>query len=195
MTNPLLHCTTALATSCQVYPSEYAYHVDSVNRAESVSANCRRYPEGNQDQSVHSEDYIHCDGTQLRLTDSNLGQEHYQMSEYYQWPAGRDGQLLFILPTRVYLTAITLHYHSDSDRGLPRLRFYSVPDNFDIWDAPSTSYPHVDVAAVPSGGEPAGRRNISISVNFNTNKVLMYKFRSSFQFAVGEVEFFACNGK
>ena len=188
MTNSLLHCTTALVTSCQVYPSEYAYRDDSVNRAESVSANCRRYPD-------RPEDYIHCDGTQLRLTDSNLGQEQYQTSEYYQWPAGRDGQLLFILPTGVYLTAITLHYYSDSDRGLPRLRFYSVPDHFDIWDAPATSTPHVDVVAVPPGGEPVGRRNVSINVNFNTKKLLMYKFRISFQFAVSEVEFFACNGK
>ena len=36
--------STALATSCQVYPSEYAYWDDSVTRAESTSANCRRYP-------------------------------------------------------------------------------------------------------------------------------------------------------
>ena len=27
---------TALATSCQVYPSEYAYHVDSVGEHESM---------------------------------------------------------------------------------------------------------------------------------------------------------------
>ena len=33
-----------LTTSCQVYPSEYAYRGDSVNRAESRSANCRSYP-------------------------------------------------------------------------------------------------------------------------------------------------------
>ena len=32
---------TAFATSCQVYPSEYAYYDDSVTRTESASANCR----------------------------------------------------------------------------------------------------------------------------------------------------------
>ena len=102
--------------------------------------------------------------------------------------------MLFIFPTRVSLTTITLHYYSDSHRGLPRLRFYAAPDDHNIWDVPTTSYPHVDVAA-HAGGEPTGCRNISINVNFNTNKVLMYKFSSSFQFAVSEVEFFACNGK
>ena len=90
------------------------------------------------------------------------------------------------------MTTITLHYYSDSDRGLPRLRFYAVPDDFDIWDAPTTSITNVDVAAVPPGGEPAGRKNFSINVNFNTKKLLMYKFSSTFQFAVSEVEFFNC---
>ena len=107
-------------------------------------------------------------------------------------------QLLFIFPTMVNLEAITLHYYHDSDsiqgrsHSLPRLRFYAVPDDFDIWDALSASYRSVEVAAVPPGGEPAGHRNVSINVKFNTKKVLMNKFRSNFQFAVSEVEFFTC---
>jgi hypothetical protein len=140
---------------------------------------------------VHPEDYIHCDGTQLKLADSNLGQEQYQSSEYYQWSAGSAQQLLFILPTRVSLTTITLHYYSDSSRGLPTLSFYAVPDDFDVWDSPTTKIPRKDVA---SGGVPAGRRNVSINVNFNTQKVLMYKSNRTydFQLAVSEVEFFKC---
>ena len=108
------------------------------------------------------------------------------------WSAGRDAQLLFIFPTRVSLTTITLHYYSDSVRGRPRLRFYSVPDDFDVWDAPTSGIPYVGVASVPPGGEPAGRRNVSVRVNFNfnTKKVLIYKYSSSFQFAVSEVQFF-----
>ena len=191
----LICYSTVLATSCQIYPSEYAYHADSVNRAESVSANCRRYPPSSQGQSIHPEDYIHCDGTQLKLADFNLGQEQYQSVDYYLWPTGSDGNLLFIFPTVVSLTTITLHYYSANVRGLPRLRFYAVSDDFDIWDGIATSYSHVDVAVVPPDGEPAGCRNVSINVNFNTKKMLMYKFRSSFQFAVSEVKFFACNGK
>ena len=160
------------ATSCQVYPSEYAYHDDSVYRTESHSANCRRYPiiYGLQ-AGIHSSDYIHCDGTQLKLADTNLGSEQpFRSSSHYQWIAGSYEQLLFILPTRVSLTTITLHYYSDSVRGLPRLRFYAVPDDFDVWDSPTTSHPRVDVASVPPGGEPAGHRSVSINVNFNTKK-------------------------
>ena len=181
--------STALAIPCREYPSEYVYHDDSVTRAESAGANCRNYPPGNL-LSVHTEDFIYCDGTQLKLADSNLGQEQYQSSDYYVWSGGSCDQLLFILPTRVSLTTITLHYYSDSVRGRPRLRFYAVPDDFDVWDAVATNYLRVDVASVPPGGEPAGRRNVSINANFNTRKVLIYKFSDSFQLAVSEVEFF-----
>ena len=183
---------TAHASSCQLYPSEYAYNDDSVDRTESPSANCRRYSRYLQ-PGLYTDQYIHCDGNQLKLTDSELGQEQYQATDYYQWNAGSRGQLLFIFPTRVSLTTITLHYYSDSVQGLPRLRFYAVPDDFDIWYAPTTNYPRVDVASesVPPGGEPAGHRNISINVNFNTRRVLMYKFSSTFAFAVSEVELFS----
>ena len=155
------------------------------------------YPDGLK-TGTYTSKYTHCDGTQLRLTDSNLGSEQYSSSDYYVWPARNDAQLLFIFPTRVSLTTITLHYYSDSIRGLPRLSFYAVPDDFDVWDTPTTSIPRVDVAAVSPGGEPAGRRNISINVNFNTKKVLMYKFSSTYivyQLAVSEVEFFQCQSK
>ena len=180
----------AYAISCQVYPSEYAYKYDSVNRAEPSSTNCRSYPPSGQDQSP--EQHVHCDGIPLQLADSNIGQEQYQSSEYYWWAAGSDGQLLFIFPTRVSLTTITLHYYTDNFRGLSRLRFYAVPDDFDVWAALTTGTPRVDVAEVSPGEEPTGRRNVSINANFNTTKVLMYKYRSSFKFAVSEMEFFMC---
>ena len=194
----LLHIIiyTALAASfCQVYPSEYAYEKDSVNRIERITANCRMYPFGSLPAGLHGDNYIHCDGTQLKLTDSNFGQEQYQTSDYYVWSSWSGDQLLFIFPTRVSLTTITLHYYSDNFRGLPRLSFYAVPDGFDVWDVPTTSYPSVDVASVTPGGEPAGRRNVSINVNFNTQKVLMYKSSSIFALAVSEVEFFSTYGK
>ena len=177
-----------------MYPSEYAYYDHSINRAESNRANCRNYPPGNAERIVHPEDYIHCDGTQLKLTDSNVGLEQYQSSDYYMWSSRNGEQLLFIFPTRVSLTTITLHYYSDSDQGLPRLTFYAVSDDFDVWDAPIISYPRVDIAAVPPDGEPAGRKNVSISVNFNAKKVLMFIYGSNFLFAVSEVEF-SCSSK
>ncbi len=179
---------TVSSTSCQVYPSEYAFRDDSVTRSESTSANCRNYPSDHREGAFVG-GYIHCDGTHRKLTDSDLGREQYSSSDYYVWSAGKDEKLLFIFPTGVSLTTITLYYYSDSNRGLPRQIFYAVPDNFDVWDAPTLSYPRVDVASVSPGGEPAGRSSVSINVNFNIKKVLMYKYSSIFQFAVSEVVF------
>ena len=182
--------------SCQVYPSEYAYQKYSVYGSERTSVNCRPYADG---RYIYKHNYNHCDGSQLRLTDSDLGSEQYNSSDYYVWNAGSSGhQLLFIFPTRVKLTTITLHYYGDSTRGLPRLRFSAVPDDFDVWNATTASYSRLDIAAVPPGGEPAGRRNVSIYIhlNFTTKRVLLYKHSSSsFSFAVSEVEFFERIGK
>jgi ABC-type multidrug transport system permease subunit len=98
-------------------PSEYGYHINSVSRNESASANCRRYPATSCDLGIIS---IHCDGDQLKLSDSDRGSNmEYTATSYYVWSAGSAEQLLFILPTRVSLTTITLHYYSDSDRGVP----------------------------------------------------------------------------
>ena len=176
---------------CQVLPSEYVYNRYSVYHSESMSANCRNYPSGDATASVHPENYIHCDGTTLRLSDSDIGPETYNSSDYYVWtPGSGNRQLLFIFPTRVDLTTITLHYYSDSVRGLPRLRFWFVPDDFDVWYAPDVTNSYVEVAAMPPDGGPAGPRNVSVGFSVTTMKLLMVKFSSTYSFAVSEVEFF-----
>ena len=137
--------------------------------------------------------YIHCDGDQLKLSDSDRGSNtEYTATSYYVWNSGNAEQLLFIFPTTVSLTTITLHYYSDSDRGLPRLRFYAVPDDYDVWDALTLGNPYVGRSAVPPGGELTGGKNITIKPQskFNTMKVVLSKLSSAFQFAVSEVEFF-----
>ena len=173
-----------------MYPSEYAYRDDSVTRAERISANCRKYPEISDDEGIV---YIHCDGQQLRLSDSDRDSNtEYTPTSYYVWSAGSAEQLLFIFPTRVSLTTITLHYYSDSVRGLPRLRFYAVPDDFDVWDALTSGNPFVGLASVPPGADMATTSRINVNFNTITKKVLMYKYSSTYIFAVSEVEFLTC---
>ena len=65
-----------------------------------------------------------------------------------------------------------------------------MPDNFDVWDAPTTSYIIADIAAVTQSSNVVGRRNVSVGFNATTMKLLMYKFRSTYSFTVSEVEFF-----
>ena len=94
-------------------------------------------------------------------------------------------QLLFIFPTRFNLTTITLHYHSDRVRGLPRLRFFAVPDDFNIWNSLTSTDRYVQVAAVSYSGEPADNKNVGIEFNVNTKKVLLFKFENAlFIFAI-----------
>ena len=181
-----------------MYPSEYAYYKDSVYRTERSSANCRNYPVIGSE--LGSENYIRCDGTPLRLTDSDIGSQQFTLSDYYKWLVDetRNRQLLFIFPKRINLTIITLHYYHTSGGGLPRLRFWSVPDDFDIWDAPISSYSYIDVDTVPPDEESADQRNVSIhcdNIVTDTRKILLVKFSSSFSFALSEVEFFTCTGK
>ena len=146
------------------------------------------------------ERYTHCNGTQLRLTDSELGPDKsINNSLYYQWGKGTT-QLLFIFSTRVNLTTITLHYYSGGqNNGLPPLMlYYAVPDNFYVWNnATFGNYTFVRVTAGPPADSGSrGRTNVSVNVNFNTKKVLMVKDRSNFMFAISEVEYFTrCNGK
>ena len=112
------------------------------------------------------------------------------------WPTGTGrNQLLFIFPTTVNLTTITVHYYSSSDLGLPELKFWAVPNDFDIWEALTASYRVVFITAIPSGNEPAGHSKVSVSVNFYTKKVLLSKMNSDYQFAMSEVEFYNCSGK
>ena len=195
----LLTCLILFAAfandSCQVvYPSEYAYLRNSVFGSERSSANCRPYTSGLTGAYIHN--YDHCDGTQLRLTDSDFGSEQYSSSDYYVWNTGTSShQLLFIFPTRVNLTTITLHYYSDNLRGLHRLRFFAVPDDFNVWDAPTGSHSRVDIAAVPPGGEPAGHRNVSVNSDWNTQRVLLKINNRSLALAVNEVQFLNCISK
>ena len=185
----------AFATSSQrVFPTGYAYYGNSVTMSERSSANCMNYPPGMD--GVHSQHYIHCNGIQLRLNDSETGPvlQYYDPSYYYEWRASETQirQLLFIFSTRVNLTTITLHYYSSSQRGLPLLRFYAVPNDFNVWHAPSSSYDKVTVAAIPAGSQLFGNTNISIDVNFKTTKVLMVKAGSTYKFGLSEVEFTSC---
>ena len=197
-------CHAAYTSSCQVQPTEYAYHKQATGTGggEAATAMCTVYPEGLANDTESdvdlSERYTHCNGTQLRLTDSELGPEKsINYSLYYEWGKGTT-QLLFIFSTRVNLTTITLHYYSGGQYSLPSLTFYAVPDNFYVWNnATFGNYTFVTLTSEPQADLGSkSRRNVSVNVNFNTKKVLMVKERSGFNFAVSEVESFTrCNGK
>ena len=81
--------STALATSCRVYPSQYAYRDDSISRTESPGANCMKYSDTRME-------YVRCDvrPVQLKLSDSDRGSNtEYTATSYYEWSAGSDARV------------------------------------------------------------------------------------------------------
>ena len=190
--------------SCKVEPKEYSYKDNSVIRTVSEGNNCIRYDQGdNNGDPVDTTQYIHCHGSNL-LTDSDTGPSQYDGSRtpLYIWTSSKAQQLLFVLPTTTNLAMITLHYYSgyyqgSHKAGLPRLRLFAVPDDFDVWDASIANSRFSVVVSMMSPEEqrPARRRSVSISFNSNTMKVLIVKIGSDFHFAVSEVEFFTCTSK
>ena len=109
--------------------------------------------------------YIHCDGNKL-LTDSNTGPSQFNGSRtpVYLWTSTTSHQILFAFLATTSLTMITLHYYSgyyqgSHKAGLPRLRFFAVPDDFDVWDAVANSPFSVVVSVIsPREEQPAQRR-------------------------------------
>lgn len=182
--------------TCQVCPSAYAYHKDFVSGTENNNANCRSYM-GQHTQTARTEDYVYCNGTNLKLCDSLTGSaEHYNHQEYYEWTdETRNTQMLFKFSNTVNLIKITLHYYSDATRGLPQLRFWNVQNEFAIWESPPSSNSHVKVDEMRPDNLQPGKRNISITFVFNTSNVLIIKSGSDFQLAVSEVEFFTCSSE
>ena len=158
---------------------------------------CSLYQSG-LDENTGTEMYINCKGTSLRLTDSDTGLDQYEIEDYYY--VAHSGttyvavQLLFIFPTTVSLTNIKLHYYTDHVQGLPALKFYSVPDNFNVWAAPTSSHSYVAVSAIPPNEDSVGRKYVNVNCNFHTKRVLL-RFLNNIAFAVSKVQFSTCNRK
>lgn len=99
-------------------------------------------------------------------------------------------KLLFVFPTRVNLTSIKLFFYNDAERGLPRLRFYAVPDDFDVWDDAIAANGYKEISAIPNDVGSVGRtRTVQFFITFHTARLLMEKYASSFKMALSEVQF------
>lgn len=81
------------------------------------------------------------------------------------------------------------------DQGHSKIRFYAVPDDFDIQDSLETDrYPKTFIDEALPGSEETGLRNVSRDVRFNTTRVLMTKSESkNYKFVMSEIEFFSCD--
>ncbi len=150
-------------------------------------------PLGDVDTSSVNSQYVSCEGP-TRITDSEnsiLAFTHETHDSVYIWGSEED-RVLFTFSTEKSFNSLAIHYFSNSDnQGLPKLKFYAVPDDFEVQDALKNEYLMAIIDEVRPGRENEGLCNKSKAVNFQSSKILMTKgYTKTYQFYVSEVEFF-----
>ena len=172
-----------------------------MNFTEYPSAQCKPY---DPNVNIH---YL-CDGSPLRLTDSQLGPEYYSSTydhNYYIMKRTRGtatyNTFLFILSEPTRLAKIRLHYYSDIHRGriLPIIYFYATRDDQPVYDT-LNAYERLGVLGSPFSETVNGRTNVTISISSSSlayRKVLMHIhfIPNEKYFYLSEVEFFTLSSK
>ena len=146
--------------------------------------------------SADGAQYLECHHP-TTITDSNKNHSNFTQETngtVYIWSSDPD-QVLFIFSSQKLINSITLHYYSNEDnQGLPKLRFFAVPEDFEVTNRTRSTYPTRVLDAVFPGDEGTGLRNKTRDVPFNTTKILMTKgFTKNYQFYLSEIEFFTSN--
>ena len=186
--------------------ANYAYHNSKVNISEYPASQCVRYD--NHDPLLQL--YSVCTGSPLRLTDSQLGPDHYSSThsnDYYIFKGNTNAinvyqNFLFTLSEPTRLAKIRLHYYSDIHQGkiLPMIYFYATRHNQQVYDTLDAYYERLGVVGSPFSETINGHSNVTISVSSSSlaySKVLMHisfipneKF-----FYLSEVEFFSLSSR
>ena len=159
-----------------MYPIRLSYQTSNFNHQ--VTDNCTTY----QTQ------YTQCSQPTI-ITDG------ITEPPFYIWGEA-PGQLLFEFPTTVNFSSITIHFQYNAMYAQPKLRFYAVPDTFNVGDDPSGQ--GYDTRVFDEVGLGVGNDGIrqlpgagTQRVQFVTTKVLIRKLEDTkeFLFAITEVAF------
>ena len=170
-----------------MFPQELAYKSDNFLHQDDASCIPYTSDAAPTTPTVDPTQYVHC-SQPTTITDSNTGPPTYVWGE-------ASGKLLLIFSNEISFENITIYYISDTTaQGRPKLRIYAVPDNFQVWDEPTTSYPSRVFDEIMPGGEEEGVRKVPNSndgiVTFNTSRVLIEKLveTKTYNFSISEVE-------
>ena len=183
--------------------TSYAYLNGEMNVTEYHNANCRKYGQSNGLQF-----YSLCDGSPLRLTDSQFGPEYYPSSHDHNYYVMKG--TIFSLMYKIFLFALSeptrldkirLHYYSDLHGGkiLPVIYFFAIRDDQLVYDN-LHAYETLGVVGSPFSETVNGRTNVTITVSSSSlpySKVLMHISFLPYEkfFYLSEVEFFTLSSK
>lgn len=136
------------------------------------------------DRNIDTQTYISC--TSSLLSDNSLGPANFNESMnkgYYIWNnSGQRQVMLFTFSQNITLTNIEIVYYYYG-RGRPKLRFYLVEDNFQVWDAINNNRISITLDNDVLGENNTGRQTSTKRLNGITSKIAMEivndkKFRS-----------------
>ena len=184
-----------LGTSCRVIPTQIIGRLTGDN-----------VPFPNGDNCTHCNDtvYFHC-YSPTKLSDNQYLNITFR-GWVYQWRySPSDVPVLFVFPTNFSLNNIKLTFESgplddNTLLGLPMLKFYHVPNDFDIWNYSNLSQLK-QLTGVVQLGERQYMLRTSYGVsqftlsftpdNISTKKLLMVItfIEKEFDFSISEIEF------
>lgn len=172
------------------------------------SANCRQYCSNNNIPShppaLDITSYTLCDGSPLKLSDSQIGSSNDYMTDQDQYYCSSGSlEILFVLSEKVQLSHIRLHIYNNWNepingyyRSLAPTVFSLMNDDYEIWE-PQFSGVHVYGPHSIVNDYITGPRNITVSAlrEIKTRKVVLTTLtaqHSSYQFCISEIEFYTC---
>ena len=184
---------------------EYAYLTSSLSGVDHPGANCSQYSCGNNPSHPPTTSYYtHCDGSPLKLSDSEVGSTNNYTADQNQYYCSNGNlKILFTLSETVQLSHIRLHFYNDWEnqingyyKSLAPTSFSLMNDEYEVWEP---AYPGVHIYGPVHYIDDeyiAGPKNITVSASrgIKTRKVVLTTSysHSPYQFCISEVKFYTC---
>ena len=148
---------------------EYAYLTSSLSGMDHPGANCRQYCGSNPSHPPITS-YTHCDGSPLKLSDSEVGStKNYtaDQNQYYCSNGPVSLKILFTLSESVQLSHTRLHYYNGPQdnpmsgyrKVLPATIYTLVNDEYEVWEP---YYPRLHISG-PEGTADGNTMGTEIS--------------------------------
>ena len=176
-----------LTQSCGINPQSISYSNQSFDTGT--------HPIDCEVENVSGRVYMHCSNTVL--TDGYRGPANFNEGDtrpYYIWDKPQKQRLLFTFPRTISLTSIILYYYHSINYALPKVRFFPIGDDFQIWDQVPNDVLSTTIGPVGSS-QYMGKASIAVNLTASISKLLMLvEMHKSYGLALSEIEF-CINGK
>ena len=182
-----VHLTLAQSDTCNsVHPVSYSYLDGSFTSLESTAAAHCATP-------ITRDELVYLTCTSSALTDGDPGPANFtgtDSEEYYIWDNSKvSQQMLFTFARNFSLTAIRINYYYFRN-GKPKLRFYLVEDDFQVWDSTTADHTSTTFDNMRLEENSTERRIDTNTVHGIVSKILLVSvFDKRYRTVLSEVTF------